>query len=349
MEDKPLVSIIIPVFNVRPYLVEALDSMLCQSYKALEILLIDDGSTDGSGEICDEYFRRDGRIRVVHQENRGISAARNRGLDMMTGDLVSFLDPDDCFESSFMEKMVSAMLREGADLAVCRFATIQTEGDLKTAARKKRLAPDVEPGVLGRAEALRSLAAGSLNSSVWNKLYRRSLWADIRFPEGHVYEDIDTFFRILDVCSSVFVLDLPLYLHRKRSKSVTATPSENNIRDYSLARTHFESFVEANTPDTFPPGTLEAYRWSRLRGMLKKYIAYSRSEQNRGAEFGKALRAQIIAEGKAYGSKGCTPLTWLAFRMLCLCPGVLVGIFPGFRVIRSFLSARFDRVGPSSR
>ena len=95
-----LVSVIIPVFNVRPYLEEALDSVIHQSYENLEIIIINDGSNDGSGEICDEYAVKDKRIRVIHQENRGLSAARNAGLDCMTGDYVAFLDPDDAYDEN---------------------------------------------------------------------------------------------------------------------------------------------------------------------------------------------------------------------------------------------------------
>ena len=106
-----IVSIIIPVYNVAPYLVEALDSVVHQSYGNLEIIIIDDGSTDGSAEICDDYARRDRRIRLIHQENKGIGAARNVGLDIMNGEAVAFLDSDDAYDPDFIEAMVSAMAR----------------------------------------------------------------------------------------------------------------------------------------------------------------------------------------------------------------------------------------------
>ncbi len=93
----PLVSVIVPVYNVLPYLQEALDSLIGQTYRELEIILIDDGSTDGSGDVCDEYAERDQRINVIHQENKGLSAARNVGLDEANGDYIAFLDPDDAF------------------------------------------------------------------------------------------------------------------------------------------------------------------------------------------------------------------------------------------------------------
>ncbi len=120
MRNDALISIVIPVYNVRPYLAEALDSVIHQTYANLEILLVDDGSTDGSGEICDEYASKDPRIRVIHQENKGLSASRNAGLDRMRGESVAFLAPDDAFDPCFIEKLAAALNREQADLAMCK-------------------------------------------------------------------------------------------------------------------------------------------------------------------------------------------------------------------------------------
>ena len=130
MQNKGFVSVIIPVYNVRPFLEEALDSVLNQTYKNLEIIIIDDGSTDGSGEICDEYAGRDNRIQVIHQDNGGLSAARNAGLDVMTGDLVAFLDPDDAYVDSFIETLVNAMAAEDVDLVICGCTVHYTTGPL---------------------------------------------------------------------------------------------------------------------------------------------------------------------------------------------------------------------------
>lgn len=124
--ENLLVSIIIPVYNVQKFLREALDSVIQQTYKKLEIIIIDDGSTDGSSEICDEYARNDRRLIVVHQKNRGLSAARNKGLDIMTGDVISFLDSDDVYHVHFIETMLNTMLFEqqtslfaGIGYAIC--------------------------------------------------------------------------------------------------------------------------------------------------------------------------------------------------------------------------------------
>ena len=128
MDICGLVSIIIPIYNVAAYIEESLESVINQTYCNLEILLVDDGSTDGSGKMCDEYEKRDSRIRVVHQDNRGLSAARNTGLNMMSGDAVAFLDSDDALMPDYIEKMFATMAKENADLVLCKYLTYRTTG-----------------------------------------------------------------------------------------------------------------------------------------------------------------------------------------------------------------------------
>ena len=127
---SPLVSVIIPVFNVKMYLKEALDSVIHQSYSNLEILVIDDGSTDGSGALCD-YYKQDPRVRIVHQDNKGLSAARNTGLDIMTGDYISFLDSDDAYHLNYIEEMLNCIVQENADIVVSRYGIYHTVNELR--------------------------------------------------------------------------------------------------------------------------------------------------------------------------------------------------------------------------
>ena len=117
--DEPLISVIVPIFNVKPYLRECLDSIRAQTYSNIEVLAVDDGSTDGSGEICEEYAREDNRFHVFHTVNNGLSAARNFGLDRAKGDFIAFLDSDDYMEGQMLEKLLAACLNNIADIAVC--------------------------------------------------------------------------------------------------------------------------------------------------------------------------------------------------------------------------------------
>ena len=117
-----LISVIVPVYNVEPYLRQCIDSILGQTYKDLQVLLIDDGSPDGSGDICDEYAQKDHRIEVFHTENRGLSAARNLGISEAKGDMISFIDPDDWIEYRLFEVLYTVLERTGADISACSFA-----------------------------------------------------------------------------------------------------------------------------------------------------------------------------------------------------------------------------------
>lgn len=165
MIHEELVSIIVPVYNVKPFLTESLDSVVHQTYTNLEIIVVDDGSTDGSETICDEYARIDKRVRVIHQDNHGLSTARNVGINLASGDTIVFLDSDDAFRPDFVKIMLSEMIREEADLVICRYTTHRTLGQLERVGNQK---PTIESGLYDRVSALQALADGKINHSVWN-------------------------------------------------------------------------------------------------------------------------------------------------------------------------------------
>ncbi len=335
MNSRGLVSVIIPVYNVRPYLEEALDSVLRQSHRNLEILLIDDGSTDGSGELCDVYAKKDGRVHVLHRIHKGLSAARNAGLDAMTGDAVAFLDADDAYAPGFVEETVSAMAREGADLVICRFTSHPEAGPLRLEGSEKP-SPSIATGNYDRPGILRALADGTVNISVWNKLYARELWKTVRFPEGHVYEDVDVAFGIFSLCRSTVVLDRPLVLHRRRAGSISGTCSEENIRDRDLADSHFAAFLEQHTPELFTPGQLEHYRRTRLKRMLQYYLGYIASAKKPKNPFARELRERILDYAKTAELRGCPLRARAVYHVLRICP-VLLMIYPLYRSVRHVL------------
>lgn len=206
-----LVSVIVPVYNVAPYLEECLDSVVGQTYRNLEIIVVDDGSTDGSGAVCDEYAKKDGRIQVIHQPNRGLSAARNVGLDVAKGDHISFVDSDDAVSPVFIEALLSA----GADVAQC--ASCRNAEGLNRENRR----PAFE--YLTNVEASERLQFDSTGDAivVWNKLYRRGLFDTIRFPEGKQHEDEFVTYRVLWDAGQVAVTGELLYYYRQRSGSTT--------------------------------------------------------------------------------------------------------------------------------
>lgn len=323
-EFFPLVSVIIPVYNVAPYLREALDSVVHQTYSNQEILIVDDGSTDGSGEICEEY-RSDDRVQVIHQENRGLSAARNTGLDRAVGEYIAFLDSDDAWCPDFIEKMLEAI--GNVDIVVCRYEVHQ----LRLDSMWKKIEPTAAKDFYGREEALWALANGTINVSVWNKLYRRDLWKETRFPEGHNYEDIETTYRIFGMCRNICFLDQPLYLHRRRPGSITNTATKKNLEDRKLAYEHLEAFVESNIPEIFSQKHLNKVRQTRLHGWLIFYI-------KRYIDAGEIRAALDDLDLKDYNFS-YKAACWI----LRFCPGLLRILYPVFRPFRLLAWKVFGR------
>ncbi|MBQ7197147.1 MAG: glycosyltransferase family 2 protein [Synergistaceae bacterium] len=340
---SPLVSVIVPVFNVAPYIREALDSVVSQTYKNLECFLVDDGSTDDSGKICDEYAARDDRFIVIHQEHQGVSAARNAGLDAMRGELVAFLDPDDAYRPEFVGSMVEAMEREEADIVACKYTIHYTTKKI-TATGHEKTYPTIRGGVYDWRATLKELADSKINVSVWNKLYIRELWKDIRFPVGQLHEDNEATYRIFEFCKKFYVVNQPLYLHRKRPGSITTTISQISINDQILANSFVCSFIEARVPEFFTKAHLQKHRQGFLNSMI---INFARCSYESGDEW-KTLRAElknkIIELEKEVGIKNCAPRTRVAFFMFKNCPWLLSPaykfVWPLLRSLRDFLKGR---------
>lgn len=315
---NPLVSVIIPVYNVAHYLREALDSVIGQTYHNLEILIIDDGSTDESGGICDEY-KFDARVTVIHQKNGGLSTARNAGLDLAQGEFVSFLDPDDAYDTFFVERLIAPMISDHHDIAVCRFSVYKTTGRMHDPAKKlmRKGSPDLLPkeGVYERDDALCALIDGRLSTTVWDKVYKRSLWDDIRFPDGHNHEDLETFYRVLDICASICIIDSLLYFHRKRSGSITVNHTKQNNDDWDLAYLHLYQYVEANTPKIFSREQLSRLSVSRLVTKMIQFVNV------RDKEYEHHLRGDIIELAKGIDQWSCR--LRIGYFMVCHCPWLL--------------------------
>ena len=328
-----LVSVIVPVYNVCSFLQEALDSVLEQTYRNLEIIVIDDGSTDGSERICDDYARRDGRIRLIHQDNKGLSAARNAGLNLMTGDFVVFLDSDDAFDHDYINSMLKVQVRERVDIVICKYSVQRTNGLMRRQERYQQK-PTIIHGIYNRNEALSALADADINSSVWNKLYLSQLWDKVRFPEGHVYEDVDTTYKIINKCNSIAVIDQVLYFHRKHDNSITSTNSKENIKDRILAGDHLLAFIEENTPGIFTEYQLNMRRQTYLNKLIVLYALYSQTNNIGISEddFGSALRMKIIEYGKEFGVKKFSLRTRIVYSIVSVCPALVQIAYRGYYI-----------------
>ena len=220
-----MISVIVPIYKVEPYLSQCIDSILKQTYTDFEVLLIDDGSPDRCGLICDEYAKKDTRIRVFHNENEGISSARNCGLDMAKGELISFIDPDDWVEPTMFECLQEALVRYDADISAGGFVFEQEKQKIQM----------FETAVYGPNEILEALTLQKVNNHMWNKLYRKELFNSVRFPFSRTYEDY--FVMHLVVCSARRTVTIPdlVYHYRIREESVVKTDSISHLIDYADA------------------------------------------------------------------------------------------------------------------
>ena len=212
MDGIKLVSIIVPVYGVETYLSDCVDSLLAQTYRNLEIILIDDSSPDGCAEICDQYAQKDARVKVIHKKNGGAASARNAGLDAVTGDCVCFVDADDMVEKEYVEHLLTALLEADADIAVCGYYDLTRT--------QRRVAPCQKPGIYSQVEYLSCFLKDWSCSLLWNKLYRREVIGALRMTEGHKIDDEFFTYRIVMNSHKIIVTDTPMYGYRMRSSSV---------------------------------------------------------------------------------------------------------------------------------
>ncbi len=218
-----LISVIIPVYRVEPYLAQCMETVLGQTHRNLEVILVDDGSPDGCPARCDAYAARDDRVRVIHKANGGISDARNAGLDIAKGAYIGFVDSDDWIDYDFYETLYGALRDGDADIAAC--------GIVKTYADRYRRRRFFDfSRVIDGVEATREILLNArMSSHAWNKLYRRSLFDGLRFPVGRNYEDIYIMHRIFAGARRVAVVSDWKYYYRQRPDSVVYTRSARNL------------------------------------------------------------------------------------------------------------------------
>lgn len=209
--SQPLISIIVPVYNGEKYLRHCLDSIVAQRFTDWELLVVDDGSTDGSPAILDDYAARDGRIRVVHKPNGGQALARNEALQRSKGEFISFIDCDDWLEPDMYERMMVTMEEEDADIVICGY----TE---EFVGRQKVVNGDGGMRLLEMQEALRLVLEGHIGSYLWSMLFRKTVVRE-PMPLMRLYEDHATIFKWVSHAKRVTILRLPLYHYRQRQSS----------------------------------------------------------------------------------------------------------------------------------
>ena len=269
-----IVTIIIPVYNVEKYLCQCLESVINQSYCNLEILIVDDGSTDGSGAICDEYANKDKRITVYHTENGGLSAARNYAIDRAHGEYLAFLDSDDWLRDDAIQRFLDTAIATGADIVACRFYQEYVNESGESSGPKRQF-------VVEGDEILRIVTIDrAVSNDVWNKFYRANLFNSIRYPEGRLFEDYATTYKLLQVSTRLSYIPDCLIHYRNRENSISNAHAMNNLVDYWwVFHQRFETM--SSISDEYYRVTLSDCIGAVSR-MWRWYAGCSKEEKKRG-------------------------------------------------------------------
>ena len=283
MQQDILVSVIVPVYNVEEYLARCVDSILSQTYRNLEVILVDDGAKDSSGAICDSYAQRDSRVKVVHKENGGLSSARNAGIDIARGEYLEFVDSDDWLEPDAVESMLHQAVVHQVELVLGG----RWDVSARTGEKKLGLCPSHQEIISGTEMVRRIFRWEICDSSACDKLFQKRLFRAIRCPHGKVVEDVPVMYKIVLDAGRVALLDKPVYNYFHRSGSISYTTlSEKNF--------HFSEHTSVIYPyiqDNYPELRQEA-RYLRVRSLVYAVQSVDLAPRKDRKEFAKRCRAE---------------------------------------------------------
>lgn len=249
---EPLISVIVPVYKVEQYLGRCVDSILAQTYQNTEILLVDDGSPDNCPKMCEEYVKKYPNIRVFHQENKGLSGARNTGIDHAKGDYLAFLDSDDVFSPYFLESLYRALIENDADISQCRWEYMH--GDTI----KEPYDSQAKRTCFTGREMLANLyiQTGAYFVVAWNKLYKKELFHKIRYPQGRIHEDEATTYKLFDLAKKCVFVDNALYGYYVGSGGTSITRNGFHLKklDWRLAnKERVQYFIDKDYKELVVP------------------------------------------------------------------------------------------------
>lgn len=283
--DKKI-SVIVPVYNVAPFLPRCLDSLLAQTYENLEFLLVNDGSTDNSGAICRDYASRDPRFRLIEKRNGGLSSARNAGLDAAEGDYIAFLDSDDWVEPFAYGYLLELAQRYHASLVCAGRYDVEDATGEKT----EGLCPQLEEVISGEELVRRIFHWRGVDSAAWDKLYRADLFREIRYPLGKVTEDLPTTYRIALLAGSAVMGDRRIYNYYHRPGSITISAVSEKTFHYS----QHTAQILAHIRERYPALEKDAM-YLRVRSLMYDVMVLDLTDSETRQRFGLQREQSVAA------------------------------------------------------
>lgn len=301
--QEPLITVIVPVYNVEGYLKKCIESIIRQTYRNLEIILVDDGSLDGSGRICDDYAGRDSRIVVIHKENGGLSDARNTALDVARGTYITYIDSDDYVADDYIEYLYKMLEEYRADISACLVKSIYNYDE-------KADYCDEKVEILNHSEAIKAvLFQKKFTPSACGKLYKRELFNTIRYPKGMYYEDMAVIYKLIELCDRIVVGRKQKYYYYQRQDSIIHQKfNEKKMHRIQIAN-ELKEYVDEKYPELKPFTSARCFKMGLMvyrevpRG--KEYEVYKneawqqiiryRRETIKNREVGMALRGMAVS------------------------------------------------------
>ncbi len=301
MREGPLISVIVPVYNVEDYLARCVESLRSQTYENLEIILVDDGSPDGCPALCDEYAHVDDRICVIHQPNAGLSGARNAGIDAARGEYLAFVDSDDYVSVDFIQALHTTAVESGCPIAQCRFAYVQGEPLADGSENSYQVYQGKE--LMGQLYGPEERATEFVVA--WNKLYKRELFWEIRYPQGRIHEDEATTWKLFFQSGQLAFLDRALYGYfTENTGSITARFSEKRLQWLTAQEERIEFFGEHGYEELLPCA------WRKLcDGCITFYFRCTDD-----VEDAQKLRKKLRSKLKEYQTRGAASIRELPWR-----------------------------------
>lgn len=302
-----LISIVVPVYNVEAFLPACLDRIINQTYPNLEILLVDDGATDSSAMICEQYKEKDNRIVVLHKPNGGLSDARNHAIDVAKGELITFIDSDDLVDTTYCEELLKTMQKHDVDISICN--TVLFCEDLPESGTA------ASSFVYEGTDAAKAFFQGRFGPTAWGKLYKRELFKDIRYPKGKINEDLFVILELLLLCNKIASGANTNYYYRQRRGSIQNSSSVKTA-DYIEAHAHNYSLIQEKVPNL---SHLAESAWMYSYLNASNILIKNNAKDNRLLEYKqfmrKNLRTMLRSQSESFTRKGlvllllaCEPL-----------------------------------------